>query len=355
MAKWSVSLLVLAGLLAPLQAAGTVRSENFIVEAPTKEMAEEFARLAEQYRKEKAKQWLGKEMPTWKTPCPLQIIPDHSGAQGATTFNFELGTQKMFIQGPIDRMKASVLPHEITHTVFAYHFRQPVPRWADEGGSVYSEDDLERKRHDKMSVQYLNAGRAFTLKALFHMRDYPASPGEQMILYAEGYSISKYLIEQSDRATFLNFVSDGMRTGWDQACQKHFEIKSVNALEVQWLEYLRQNARGDVVNNPRRGVAEATFASKETKPTIRQSGSQVQPQLDPLPVARGSSPSSERKVEGNRSWDDSPQRFFESATAQFPPAEECREGNCPAPGRKSPSPVLPPPAMLLPPEPPAQR
>ena len=41
----------------------------------------------------------------------------------------------------MERMLHSVLPHEMTHTVFAHHFRYPVPRWADEGGSVLSEDD----------------------------------------------------------------------------------------------------------------------------------------------------------------------------------------------------------------------
>ena len=31
------------------------------------------------------------------------------------------------------RILDSVLPHEITHTIFATHFGQPLPRWADEG------------------------------------------------------------------------------------------------------------------------------------------------------------------------------------------------------------------------------
>ena len=35
-----------------------IRSKNFIVDAPTKELAEEFAQLAEYYRKEKAMEWL---------------------------------------------------------------------------------------------------------------------------------------------------------------------------------------------------------------------------------------------------------------------------------------------------------
>ena len=112
------------------------RTPNFVVEASTPELAAEFGRLAEKYRREKAIEWLGREMPTWPQPCPLKITVTMGGAGGATSFNF-LGNridQTMHIEGALDRLKVSVLPHEVTHTVFAYHFRQPVPRWADEGG-----------------------------------------------------------------------------------------------------------------------------------------------------------------------------------------------------------------------------
>ena len=92
------------------------------------------------------------------------------------------------IQGSLDRLLASVLPHEVTHTVFAYYFRQPVPRWADEGGAVLSEDDIERNRHDQLVRQILNTpGRAIPLRRLFAMTKYPP---DVMVLYAEGYSVS---------------------------------------------------------------------------------------------------------------------------------------------------------------------
>ena len=70
----------------------------------------------------------------------------------------------MHIEGTLERLLASVLPHEVTHTVFAFHFRQPVPRWADEGGSVLSEDEIERKRHDRLVRNILNNRRAMPLR-----------------------------------------------------------------------------------------------------------------------------------------------------------------------------------------------
>src|SRR5205085_2810776 len=101
--------------------------------------------MAEHYRKQKAVEWLGQEMPPWPKPCPLKVSPKGQGAGGATRFNYDYRGNydilDMGIEGDVERMLHSVLPHEVTHTVFAYFFRYPVPRWADEGGSVLSEDD----------------------------------------------------------------------------------------------------------------------------------------------------------------------------------------------------------------------
>jgi hypothetical protein len=351
MAKWSISILAALIAFLPLQAQSAV-SENFVVKAPTKEMAREFAELAEKFRKQKAIEWLGKEMPPWRVRCPLDVTPLQNGAEGKTVFTFDaVGTKRMEIKGPIDRMKNSVLPHEITHTVFAYHFGKPVPRWADEGGSVYSEDDLERRRHDRMSVQYLNAGRAFTLQTLFSMRDYPDSISEQMILYAEGYSISKYLIEQSDRMTFLNFVGDGMQIGWDKAARKHLNVNSVKELEAQWLDFLKRSASGEAVVSKSRSNADAasTTVSRDSRTVIRQSGSAVQPQLDPLPLARGAYPGSDTNSDAKNGWESSPQRFFETAPAQFPPLENNNRSQAQPAAREKTSP--PSGVLLLPPEP----
>src|SRR5262249_56966796 len=101
-------------------------------------------------------------------PCPGDGKVTMNGAGGATSFAFDNGRvlgQHMTIEGSLDRLLASVLPHEITHTVFAYYFRRPLPRWADEGGAVLSEDDAERNRHDMLCRQILNTpGRAIPLR-----------------------------------------------------------------------------------------------------------------------------------------------------------------------------------------------
>src|SRR5262245_17714870 len=220
-------------------AAATFRTTNFTVDAASPELARQFGEQAEHFRKLKAREWLGEEMPNWQHPCPIKVTISMDGPSGATTFDFGKTpiSQYMQISGPKERLLNSVLPHEITHTVFAYYFRQPVPRWADEGGSVLSEDDIERKRHDLMCRQLLNSGRAMRVGYLFSLREYPS---DVMVLYAQGFSLSRFLVESADRPTFLEFVKTGMHGGWDQAAQRYYSFNSVQELETAWIESLRR-------------------------------------------------------------------------------------------------------------------
>src|SRR5262249_55792887 len=255
--------------------AASVRTTNFIVEAPTEVLARQFGEYAERYRKEKALEWLGEEMPNLPQTCPLRVDISMDGPSGATTFDFAKHPlyQFMHIKGPKERLLNSVLPHEVTHTVFAYYFRQPVPRWADEGGAVLSEDDIERNRHDRMCRQMLNAGHAFRLNHIFNLKEYPSNPGEVPVLYAEGFSISRFLVDSSDRPTFLQFVRHGMKHGWDGAVQTYYRYGSVSELEKSWIDSLRRPRDATIASNNTRQPAGARGNSSELtgRSTIRTS------------------------------------------------------------------------------------
>src|SRR4051794_36484909 len=84
----------------------SARTQNFVVHAPnlSQEDTEKVGRWAEHYRREKAKEWLGQEMPTWAQPCPLHVQVNMDGPSGATSFMFGpqgVTSQKMEIQGPL--------------------------------------------------------------------------------------------------------------------------------------------------------------------------------------------------------------------------------------------------------------
>lgn len=333
-------LLVFAGVFASLGA--THRTPNFLVEAPTPQIAQQVGQYAEHYRKEKAREWLGQEMPPWPQPCPLRVTVTMSGAGGATSFSFENGRilQQMHIEGSLDRLLASVLPHEVTHTVFAHYFRCPVPRWADEGGAVLSEDEAERNRHDLLARQILNTpGRAIPLRRLFALREYPS---DVMALYAQGYSVVNFLVGRSNRQTFLAFVAHGMRHGWDSAAQSHYRFNSVEELEQAWLQHLRETRRppAQLAHNTRPADGEAAH-----RVVVRQTVPPAQP-LEPVasPIYRGVAPEPGR--EGERFQDPA------QASAAHPgPASPPAGPGPPARVTLGPPQFDPPPAQLGRPQP----
>jgi hypothetical protein len=282
---------LLVALLAVLPAMGaSYQTTNFVVQAPTREIAQQVGQWAEYYRKQKAILWLGQEMPTWGQPCPLVVHVSMEGPSGATSFNFgqdqygrgQVLGMHMEIQGPLERLINSVLPHEVTHTVFAYYFRCPLPRWADEGGSVLSEDDIERERHDKLVRQILNHGRQIRVRQLFTLMKYPS---DVMCLYAEGYSLSDYLVKRSSRPQFLQFIAHGMnpKYGWDSAVRTFYHHNSVEELEEAWLKHLR-DTRGQphimLAQDQKSGPADAA------RTVVRLTVPPAQP-LQPQPVIRG--------------------------------------------------------------------
>jgi hypothetical protein len=254
-------------LLSFLSIGASYRTQNFIINAPNPQIAQQVGQYAEYYRKQKAMEWLGREMNPWPEPCPVKVLISLNGAGGATSFAFDQGqvlSQEMQVEGPLDRILVSVLPHEITHTVFAYYFRTPVPRWADEGGCVLSEDDLEKQRHDSMTRDILSTpGRKIPLRRLFTMTKYP---NDVMVLYAEGFSVSEYLVSLGGRPTFLAFVAYAMNYGWDNAVKAYYRFNSIEELEERWIAYLRNNRPNISTESACFGSPQACISRRLTEP-----------------------------------------------------------------------------------------
>ena len=215
-------------------------SKNFDVSGTSPIYCQEITRRAETHRASLAKLWLGKELPDWPKPCPVRVTISATPASGATTIAFDGGSgapSQITLSGLYDRILNSVLPHEITHTVLATHFRQSIPRWADEGAAVLSEDEPERKRHDELMVKLLQAGRAMRLSHLFQLKEYPS---DVVVLFAQGYSVTRFLVEKGGHTRFLEFVQTGMKDGWTVAARDTYNIAEINDLETEWLDWLRK-------------------------------------------------------------------------------------------------------------------
>ena len=159
-----VSLLFLISTPAYAESGG-YRTKNFVVSVspPSAALAKEVGDMAEKCRHDLSIEWLGSEMPPWSTPCPIHAtVAPTLGAGGATSFVFDRGevfNWKMNIQGSRERVLDSVMPHEVTHTIFASYFRCPP---APLGGRRRVHDDgrPERSRQARTSTDPVPEYRA---------------------------------------------------------------------------------------------------------------------------------------------------------------------------------------------------
>ncbi len=218
------------------------RTANFLIRNPDPQFARQMGEAAESYRKQLAVLWLGQELPNWSRPCPVTVQDGPSlGAGGQTTFIFDRGEVygwEMAIQGSRERLLDSVLPHEITHMILASHFRRPLPRWADEGAATSVEHISEREKHRRMLIQFLQKRRGIPFNRMFAMEEYPR---DIMPLYAQGFSLTDYLIQEGGHRRFVQFLEAGLADGdWHGAVRQIYGYKELGDLQNQWVGWVAQ-------------------------------------------------------------------------------------------------------------------
>ena len=233
-----------------LSCGANYRSQNFIVHSSlSDQIAREVCAAAEQYRHDLAIEWLGHELPPWREPCPINLsrVRPQEPASGKTSFYFYEGGEPhgwdMEVNGTRERVLDSVLPHEITHTIFATHFGCPLPRWADEGGSTTVEHASEKAKQDANLIRFLKGNKGIAFSTMFRLKEYPH---EMLPLYAQGYSLTRFLIMQGGekgKPKFVNYVGDGMRqNNWTKATSDHYGYKSLGDLQNAWLAWVKQGS-----------------------------------------------------------------------------------------------------------------
>jgi hypothetical protein len=218
-----------------------VRTPNFVVTAPTEEIATQAGQTAERYRSLLAKAWLDKELPNWSKPCKLKVKIGQIGAGGATTFQFHKGHVygwNMTVQGTLERVLDSVIPHEVSHTIFASYFRRPLPRWADEGAATLIEHESEKSKQRHILKQVFNTSRRIPLNTLLKMKEYPTNRQDVYTLYAEGYSLSNFLVQARGKKRFLLFLETAHHKGWTFSLNKHYNLSNINVLEKRWNDWI---------------------------------------------------------------------------------------------------------------------
>lgn len=218
------------------------QSANFVVNAANPKLAVQIAEAAEKLRHDLAVEWLGAAIPDWPQACTITVQVDPLlAAGGATTTVYDHGNVfvwRMTIQGPVERIFDSVLPHEVTHAIFASHFRQQLPRWADEGGATNVELARQKTQYREMLLKCLRSGRGIAFDPMFAMTEYPA---DMMPLYTQGYALAEFLIDRGGRRKYVDFLSAGLKSGqWSAEVQRHYAIADLGELQTAWSTWIAQ-------------------------------------------------------------------------------------------------------------------
>jgi hypothetical protein len=81
------------------------------------------------------------------------------------------------------------------------------------------------------------------MNRLFLLTEYP---NDVLPMYAQGYSVCRFLIDQKGPQTFIRFLHDYMqRSSWTENVKKHYGYDSLAELQEYWLAWVGAGS-GDV-------------------------------------------------------------------------------------------------------------
>lgn len=217
-------------------------------------VARKVARKVELLRAEQFKLWGGAAPKLWRPRCDVYIYSSNRDLVRMTGGSSKAGSaqsrasrlspgrmlQRRINVAATDRaLLGNTLPHEITHVVAADLLGGKVPRWANEGMAVLSEQMSSIKYYDAILQRALARGRWFPLKRLMAMRRYPKRP-YLGLYYAQSASLVLFFVSQKSNATFIQFLRDAGRRGVPTAVRQHYGMSGYADLQRRWLKATRQ-------------------------------------------------------------------------------------------------------------------
>ncbi len=248
-----IALLCLSPELALLMAQETQgQSPSFIVQSyRSGPSAEVVLRQCQLLREELQTKWLSKtSCAPWQPCCEIVLHGArasyiHSVGRGAaqTLGSTLIRTDgQKIIKRRIDLLvnqdrEFPALSHELVHVILADRFgADKTPLWADEGIATVMDSAAKRSLHRQDCVAALHCGTALRIIDLLQLEQFK-SPNQVPAFYGQSLSLVSFLVEQRDRATFVEFLELAQKRGYDYALRETYGIDGVARLEMRWREF----------------------------------------------------------------------------------------------------------------------
>ena len=218
----------------------TVESPNFLVTAPTAEVAKEFLYEAETCRYRVATQWLGETLPpsVGRSLICVTLSDTEDKAISLVADNRQRLTHTVWITTNRERGTAT-LAHEIAHAVLATRYPGQLAAWVQEG--IASEYDSAARREVRAEILawYRRTGNWARLERLLTAESIAR---QDQAAYAAAVSLTAFLLELGDRSQLVEFALAGNEDGWESALEQIYQIDGVAALQVQWQAWVEEQA-----------------------------------------------------------------------------------------------------------------
>lgn len=264
------------------------RTQNFISNDPS------IVELAEQYRRQQAIEWFGQELPTWNTPCVIEV---RRGIRqgGATHFehaNSGVIITRMMVSGADEHeIKEVVLPHEVFHSVIHTFIQKPIPRWCDEGVSDLQCSDRARNRDKQMLFKALQDDRGLPLSTMLNSKRYP---NDMLMVYWQGQSLCEFFVNKYGKLDFTNFIryaaqQEANGIGWEKTIVAYYSYPDLQTLQNDWLAWVRNGSPSNVAFQCRDcGTPQHPSPYNPPPPTLRNEPGTPEPYNPPPKPTAGS-------------------------------------------------------------------
>ncbi len=219
---------------------GFASSDNFVVYAPTQELADEVLKKSEQLRTKLARAWLDKELAPGVGAAMIFIKSSNTESHGFTwpKNRPEEKYHSVTIRSSREATLATILPHELTHALMATEFGGKLPRWADEGVACF-QDRSELSGERRLSlIRFAQANQWPSLEGVLRRE---SCRSDDHNFFTVAHSVTEFLLERDNPKTFFAFAIDGAEKGWEFSARTHYEFRGLRDLDSQWREWVVQS------------------------------------------------------------------------------------------------------------------
>lgn len=217
----------------------SVSGPNFLVSAPTDELAQAVLNQADHLRREIAREWLGRELPPSVGHTVIDVFVSTTQERALTSPSRDLRrpTFMMWLTTSPEGAVGPLLAHEVTHVVLMSRYPGRVPPWVDEGIACRYDDDESKAIRRDLIAWYRDTGNwpslADTLRSEKISRWDHGS-------FAVSESLVEFLLTRGKKEQLLAFTVDAHERGWDAALRSHYSLDGIPALEKAWQAWVTQ-------------------------------------------------------------------------------------------------------------------